>query len=377
MSEFKDWLQSDSTRDLGEGVQFLDADTLRTDDGLPDVRLQGVSAPETAKYFKGDWGEAGGFETAEQTAKLAKSMGFTHVKRTGVFDDFGREEGDLINPKTGESFKTRLLQEGIVPVHAQYDRTGLQQAADYGAFMRTAEGQPETEWDKARLLIEEAMLDNRSTQQKFRQAQASSGDWQVTVDYLVNQLGMDEEAAKAVADKRYNKDVAHLEYTDRDIATGKSNNPLSDAWDVGIIGVQESMWGIVDLLGEQIDSEYLTTHGKTGVQRARNRIGEQGRLILDYKDVDGFWDAIEYVGNNAAISLPYMGISIAGALAAPVTGGLSLTAPAAVYTGQTWNEMEGDKNAAVAIGSGVMQAALDRLGIGLIFKAGKPVKATS
>ena len=170
-------------------------------------------------------------------------------------------------PTTGESFKTRLLQEGIVPVHAQYDRTGLQQAADYGAFMRTAEGQPETEWDKARLLIEEAMLDNRSTQQKFRQAQGASGDWQVTVDYFVKSNSLSKTISrmmlvllpKAIADKRYNKDVAHLEYTDRDIATGKSDNPLSDAWDVGIIGVQESMWGIVDLLGEQIDSEYLTT----------------------------------------------------------------------------------------------------------------------
>ena len=69
-----------------------------------------------------------------------------------------------------------------------------------------------------------------------------------------------------------------------------------------------------------------------------------------------------------------MGISIAGALAAPVTGGLSLTAPAAVYTGQTWNEMEGEKSASIAIGSGVLQAAFDRIGIGAIFKAGQPAK---
>ena len=50
-------------------------------------------------------------------------------------------------------------------------------------------------------------------------------------------------------------------------------------------------------------------------------------------------------------------IGAAGALA------IGVGAPATIYTGQVWNEMEGEKNAAVAIGAGVTQAALDRLGI--------------
>ena len=132
------------------------------------------------------------------------------------------------------------------------------------------------------------------------------------------------------------------------------------------------MCGVLNLLGETNEWDGVANIGEAGVERARSRIGDRGHFITDYKDVDGFWSAVEYVGNNAALSLPYMGITVAGTVAAPFTGGLSLTAPAAVYTGQTWNEMEGEKNAAVAIGAGVAQAALDRLGLSFVFKgAGK------
>ena len=75
--------------------------------------------------------------------------------------------------------------------------------------------------------------------------------------------------------------------------------------------------------------------------------------------------------NNAALSLPYMGITVAGTVAAPFTGGLSLAAPAAIYAGQTWNEMEGEnRQASVAVAAGVAQAALDRVGLGFTFKKG-------
>lgn len=372
MTDLSTWLQTDTTRDLSPDVTFVDADTVRDSQGS--VRLQGLDAPEVDKLLRGDdgtvraqAGQVGGQVTADQVAKLAKEMGFTHVQRSGEKDPFGRDIGDLINPQTGESFRTRLLQEGIVSVHGEYDVSGLQEIADYGALLRTNKDNTSKEWEQARQLIEDAVKQDGKSQGHFRIAQAASGDWQRTVDYWVSQ-GLSKDAAEARADDIYNKDVALLRQAGVDVATGDSTNPLSDAWDVGLIGVQESMWGLVDLFGEQIDSEYLTTVGQTGVQRARNRIVDRGDFIKDYKDVDGFWEALQYVGNNAALSLPYMGITVAATLAAPVTGGLSLTAPAAVYAGQTWNEMEGEKNAAVAIGAGVAQAALDRLGIGLIFK---------
>ena len=75
------------------------------------------------------------------------------------------------------------------------------------------------------------------------------------------------------------------------------------------------------------------------------------------------------------MSLPYMAITagsaVAGLAAAPVVGtagaiGLGITGASTVYTGQIWNEMEGEKNATIAVAGGLAQAALDRLGIGAI-----------
>ena len=75
------------------------------------------------------------------------------------------------------------------------------------------------------------------------------------------------------------------------------------------------------------------------------------------------------------MSLPYMintaAATVAGTLAAPVIGtGLAvagaIAVPSAVYAAQTWNEMEGEKSAEVALTAGLVQGALDRLGIGAI-----------
>jgi hypothetical protein len=69
-------------------------------------------------------------------------------------------------------------------------------------------------------------------------------------------------------------------------------------------------------------------------------------------------------GTNAAVSIPYMANTVGATLLAGPTFGLSMLSPSAVYTGQTWNEMEGDnKNAAIAIASGVTQAILDKIGL--------------
>ena len=89
----------------------------------------------------------------------------------------------------------------------------------------------------------------------------------------------------------------------------------------------------------------------------------------------GIASGLQYIQNNAAMSLPYMAITagsaVAGTLAVPVVGtaagvGLGITGAATVYSGQIWNEMEGEKNAGIAIAGGLAQAGLDRLGIGAI-----------
>ena len=41
--------------------------------------------------------------------------------------------------------------------------------------------------------------------------------------------------------------------------------------------------------------------------RQQAKLGEYGTTILDYKDVDSFGSAFEYLGNNLALSIPLHG----------------------------------------------------------------------
>ena len=76
---------------------------------------------------------------------------------------------------------------------------------------------------------------------------------------------------------------------------------------------------MLNLLGESTGAEALADIGENGVIRAKSRMQEyDAEKVLDYRDVDGFWSAIEFVGNNAAISVPYMAATIGGAALAPV-----------------------------------------------------------
>ena len=365
---FDDMIQPGSTDLAGADAHFIDADTLEHktklgSNGKPlKYRLQGINAPEVIHSGKdgiqSGTQEAGAQMTTEQVIKLANSMGYTNIVEDGDQgeDKYGRIVADLQDSK-GRSFKRALSTHGITEVIPAFDKSGLEFSNKFQKALKTKEGYEETEWDKAANMIENAWRQEEGHEKQFKQRQLFSGQ-------------LDESG---VAHK-FATDTADFEYTDRDVRSGDANNPTSTAWNTGLIGVTEATYGIVNLLGEKIGSETLEVIGEAGINRARTRIADQGRILTDYKDVDGFGDAIEYLTNNAALSLPYMGISIGGALAAPFTGGLSLAAPAAVYAGQSWNEAgeinKENRSASIAVASGVVQAALDRLGIGLIFKAG-------
>ena len=359
MAGLDDLLTPQENTIAGTDLTFVDADTIRRPDGSR-IRIQGIAAPETAHFVKGqlETGEVGGALTTEQVLKLANELGYTNLVDSGNLDATGkRTEGDLLD-KDGRSFRRALAAQGIVQVDPRYDRDNLQESANLGAFYRTEQGRPQNEWDMAREFLTEAIDADRKYATQFKQAQLVAGD-----------ARFGEKVSGE--SKYYSPHSAAFGYGDRDIGTGKSLNPLSDAWDTGLIGVQEASFGILELLGEKTGYQPLEHIGEAGIERARTRISDRGHFITDYKEVKGFGDAIEYITNNAALSLPYMGITVAGTVAAPFTGGVSLAAPAAIYAGQTWNEMEGEnRDASIAVAAGVAQAALDRVGLGFIFKKG-------
>ena len=174
------------------------------------------------------------------------------------------------------------------------------------------------------------------------------------------------EAELAANPKHFLSDTVAFRSKDRTL-DNKALNPLSKAWDTGLYGVVEGFAGMAELIGHTAGVEELENWGEALKEDTQYKIGSMPEFITSYKQVDDIGSSIEYISNLAAMSLPYMALSIGGALAAPATGGLSLAAPAAIYGGQVWNEMgdtdEAEKNAAVAVGAGISMAVLDRLGL--------------
>ena len=283
-----------------------------------------------------------------------RDRGFTNItpildeNGNPQMDDFDRVLAQLTND-AGESFAQRALDAGLFDVN-KYTNESDALAAQIAEARRDKENldilnRPEPDaWEEARVKLEEAILEEGGKQRGFKQT-------------ALNERQLADAKRGGYGDQFADASV-QVRHRDRTIGND-ALNPFSDSWNTGWISVTESAYGMLNLLGETTGAEAIADIGENGVIRAKSRMQEyDAEKVLDYRDVDGFWSAIEFVGNNAAISVPYMAATIGGAALAPVTGGASLALPASLYTGQVWNEMEGEKNAAVAIGAGVAQATI-------------------
>ena len=365
MSILKGIVESSQSGLTGTDYTFIDADTLRGKDGQS-YRIQGIDAPEVEKVINGQYklGDAGGAASTDTLRSLANDKGFTNVvpildaDGNPVKDKFDRIVVDLKN-ENGESFKSKILESGILKPTA-YTGAEDRLTSELGQLERERKNlqgieTEDSDWDKARKTLEEAMYKEGAEQFGFKQT-------------AVDEAKLASLKAAGVG-HYYNQDNVQVRSYDRSI-DNKALNPFSDSWEQGWIGVKEASYGVLNMLGETTGSETLANIGEAGVERARTQIRDYGTTVTDWKEVKDIGTAFDYITNNAALSLPYMAITIGGTAAAPVTGGISLAAPASVYAGQTWNEMEGEKNAGIAVASGITQAALDRLGLGFIFKKG-------
>lgn len=336
---------SDSPRQLGaSGLTFYDADTLYDSEGQG-YRLKGVNALEVSTF--GKEGEVGGQLSLDKISQLANEMGYTNVVQLGEKDTTGNREMIDLQDDQGRSFVRELAASGITRVQEGFDPGGtLTFSNQFRDFLKTGQDYEENEFDKAAVELDKYIDENNKYSQEVKAKVASdiiSSDFQ--------RVGQDE--------------------------SGNSLNPYSTAWNTGMIGVTDAAWGMVSLLGDTLGLEGMKGSGEAGVRRARARIADQGQILTSYEDVDSFSDAVDFIANNTLLSIPYMGITAAAAVTAPLTGGVSLLAPVSIYTGQTWNEMgdqirhtDKERSASVAIASGVAQAALDRLGLAGITGAG-------
>ena len=361
----------------GTDKSFIDADTLQDETGER-YRIQGVNAGEIEKVIDGKYklGTEGGEATTEIVRGLANEQQFTNVvpqfgpDGKPLRDPFGRVVADLTNDK-GQSFKSELLKSGAFDVNKYTTQQDI--AARDIAEARRARAEVDgtytaNAFDNAAEMIEKAQLAEHTDTLQFKHTALNEAELAAAKAQGLGHLYADQNV--------------HQRHFDRNL-NNESNNPFSDSWEQGWIGVGEAAYGLANMLGETTGMEGVAQWGEDGVSRQQSKLAEYGSTILDYKDVDSFGSAMQYLGNNLALSIPYMagtiGAAAAGAAAAPVVGAIGGTAiaigaPGSIYAGQVWNEMEGDKNAGVAIAGGLLQASFDRLGLQFIMPKGVGTK---
>ena len=342
---------------FGEDGYWHDADTIKK--GGESYRLVGYNAREVHNPAKGTPSQVGGLAQKNALAGLARSKGFTNLVPNGEYDVHGRPLADLEDAR-GNKWSEEVNASGLIDPNAyeQGDST-RRNFGHLAKLARQAAGGKGNEWDAAADFIDEAINE-----------QTVTGGWLKGVAH--------NEAELSRNPNYFLSDTVSFRSKDRTL-NNKSLNPMSDAWEAGLRGVAEGAGGFAELIGNRIGADELENWGEALKEDQQYKIGSLPHFITDYKEVDDIGSAVEYVGNLAAMSLPYMAITIGGAALAPATGGLSLSAPAAVYSGQVWNEMgdtdEGEKSASLAIGAGIGMAVLDRLGLAGIANAGLLSKA--
>ena len=344
--------------DDGMGGTFVDADTIDRDGQR--YRLTGFDAREIDKNYKGTFkdGQIGGKEQQIAAAKLAREHGFVNLVETGETDPFGRKLADLQDVH-GNSFSQRLLSTGVVNPD-QYTTQEAQAASSFGLLARKARESTgmQSDWDVAANWVDEAIAEQTKFDPEFRKRAGTERE-------LAEIQAYDEEHGTNYL-AGYSKATTQIRSKDRDILN-RAKNPLSTSWEIGVQSASDGLTGTLELVGHETGWEGLENWAEGQLESQRLELQDMPKVLTDFKEVEGIGDALQYIGNMAAISLPYMVTTIGAVAAAPATGGLSLTAPAGIYAGQVWNEMgdtdEAEKNAALAIGAGISMAALDRLGI--------------
>ena len=343
-----------------DGLVAIDGDTVETPHFDKPIRLSGYDTGETSKWIDGEMklGTAGGETQQEVLARLANEHGFTDVKLQ--LDSSGkpiidgtntRYVGDLINDK-GQSWERMLLSKGIVePTRFTSDANralyNLEKSKRTQAY--SAGVYEEDSWDQAREEILDALDHEGYRKLGFKR------------------IAHDEMTLKRMRDMGVGHYFADSSVAVRDRTRSLSNkslNPMSTTWNRTWVSVKEAGYGAANMFGDATGLEAVSEIGVNGVERARRQMLPYADTLQSYKDVDGFYTALEYFTNMLAMSVPYMGITAGAYFAAAPTFGASLAIPASIYAGQTYNEMdEKNKNVGVAALSGVAQMALDMLGL--------------
>ncbi len=333
---------------------YIDGDTVKDLNTGDSLRIAAVDTPEVSKITKDglSYGDVGGRLTANLVSSLAAKEGYEKPLISGEKDAYGRYLGDMVN-QNGSLLSDKLLESGLanLTIFSSPEQVNTALAGRLEREQRKLDG-TQNEWDIAKDLV------------NIEREVLTEGD------IKAKPIAIDERQY-AMSPGTFDSSSVMVRSDDRTL-DNKARSSLSTAFAMGTSNMMEGAWGAWDLIGDTIGFD---DNGKPNVERLQREIADMP--ILENQsafDKDGDWTLdsaskfTDFVITNAAMSAPYMVSTILSVAAAPFTYGASLAIPAVIYTGQTYNEQE-EKNAPIALASGVAQGVLDYFGLKAVNKA--------
>jgi len=359
-------IQTEPDFSLSNENYLVDADTYALPSGEK-VRLQGVNAREVPGFdqekglFKA--GQFGGEKQQELVQQVIKDREFDKpLYDDKVKDATGtRYVGDLTNAK-GEKLTDYLLSHGLISP-TQYSTQEQINQVNMGRLDRVI-----------RKDIDAINRFELAQQGKF--AYTDIGD--LYSDILTAETSKVPLKAKPFATSAKMYGAAPEEYAGasyirpEEDQMGYARSNLKTGLKAGYDSMAQGLYGAANLLATSLDHEPTKEWSDVNRKRLQNELNDLPFLknaeafdsATGKWKLDSFSKLFDYSVATAAQSAPQMVASIAATLAAPATMGVSLSVPAAIYTGQIWNDQpETQKNAAWALSMGITSAALDSLGI--------------
>jgi len=348
---------------LADGSYLVDADTYALPTGEK-VRLQGTNAREVPGFdqekgvFKA--GTSGGELQQEITNRVIKEQGFNTPVYGGKDLTGSRQLGDLVNKNTGRSLTDYALSHG------------LQSATELSSqeqVYQTIIGR----LDRAKRKDNEA-VDRFERQLNGENVYSDIGDFYH--DFLTAETSKVPLRAKPFARtaKEYGANPDEYvgpEYIGPDeTRKGEARNNFTTGLAGGYAQMKQGLYGAVNMASQKgSDAEKWSADHITQLQNSLEdlptlRNANAFNEVTGKFQLDNFTKLYDYTIGMAAQSAPQMVATLgAYALSGP-TMGLSLSVPAAIYTGQIWNDQAPDKkNATYAILGGIGSAVLDNVGI--------------
>ena len=370
-------------------ASFIDMDTLKDISGNR-YRLRDINAGEVFNTYSGVIGsaEVGAQELTTQAAILANHYGFNRIEKTGNKSG-NREVIDLVN-RAGQNLSDFAVEERLVGANQNTSNEVLTNRMLNKFFDEvTVATDPSQMGNRSREIINQSI---RDADVKPTWVESASDE----EEYALGKSMYDYDRLKALSDsleeekdpekkQRIQDALYYLKNSKNPYAAVDNRqsdrtidnvayNQFTTSLGLGLENTVQSLYGILEMGGEESGWEWLRQKGESGIARSEDETSIAPTTISQFDDIDSIGDSFTWLTNNVAMSIPFMAAAIGGGLLTAPLGGAAVLGTAGALavgaipstiltTGSIWNSMpDGEKSSGLAVLGGFSVGLLDRFG---------------